>query len=196
MTLGEQLYNSTLSYSHDIPHTVPPLSAAISDNKTYEKGDAVNISCSGQGFPDTFYQWQVNGTDIHEETSTTLTIFNVNVSTGGRYTCVVFNSAGSVSASNFVFISPYFTTQPEDREVYNGSNITLMCEAEAFPTPHYQWRRVNGSAIRNTVVGVNSNILSFNPIMFGDEGNYLCNAASRSVTIQSNNVILRGNYFI
>ena len=170
-----------------------PLVTVISENQTYERGDRVTINCLAIGGPDIFYQWLVNDTDISGETSTTLMISNVNASTGGKYSCVVYNSAGDDTTSTFVFISPYFTTQPEDRGGYNGSNIILLCEAAAFPAPYYQWARVNGPAVRDNVLGVNSTKLSFKPLMFGDGGTYMCNATSRDITIQSNLISLRGN---
>ena len=64
---------------------------------------------------------------------------NVNASSGGEYSCVVSNNAGDDFANTFVFISPYFTTQPENRGRLNGSKLTLLCVAEAFPAPQYQW---------------------------------------------------------
>ena len=152
----------------------------------------MTINCLGQGFPDIFYQWQANGTDLFGETSTTLMLYNVNASTGGEYSCVVSNSAGDNSANTFVFIFPYFTTQPEDRGGSSGSILTMVCMAEAFPTPQYQWARVNSAAIRDAVLGINSTILSFNPLTFGDEGSYFCNATSGSIIVQSNLVVLRG----
>ena len=165
----------------------------ISENQTYEKGDNITINCIAMGSPDIFYQWQANGTDISGETFTTLMLFTVNTSAGGKYSCVASNHAGDDSASTFVFISPYFTTQPVDRGGLNGSNVILMCVAAAFPSPQYQWEQVEGPAIRDSLLGINSATLSFNPLMFGDEGKYLCNATSREITIQSNQVTLRGN---
>ena len=151
----------------------------------------MTINCLGQGFPDIFYQWQANGTNISGETSATLMLSNVNASSGGEYSCVVSNSVGDDSANTFVFIFPYFTTQPEDRGGSNGSTLTMKCMAEAFPTPQYQWAQISGAAIREAVLGIKSTMLSFNPLIFGDEGSYFCNATSSSVTVQSNLVVLR-----
>ena len=170
-----------------------PLVYNISENQTYERGDNITINCLAMANSDISYQWQANSTNISGETSTTLVLSNVNASSGGKYSCVAFNRAGNGSASAFVFISPYFSTQPEDGRGSNGFNVILVCVAEAFPAPQYKWERVEGQAIRDTVLGVNSTTLSFNPLIFGDEGNYLCNAISREVTIQSNLVTLRGN---
>ena len=106
---------------------------------------------------------------------------------------MVSNSAGDDSASTYVFISPYITTQPEDSGGPNGSKVILLCEAEAFPSPQYQWKRVDGVPIRDTVLGVNSTMLFFNPLVFGDEGSYFCNAILGGVTTQSNLVTMTGN---
>ena len=173
---------------------VAPLVTFISANETYERGKNVTLNCSAIGGPDIFYQWQANGTDISWEISTTLILSKVNASTGGEYNCIVSNSAGEDSASTFVFISPYFTTQPENRGGNNGFNVTLICEAEAFPAPQYQWAREDVAAIRDAVLGFNSTMLSFYPLMFGDEGNYFCNATSGSRSIQSSLVTLSGKY--
>ena len=120
---------------------------------------------------------------------------NVNASNGGDYSCVVFTSAGANFASTFVFISPYFTAQPENRGGSNESNINLICEAGAFPAPQYQWERVEGETIRDAILGVNSTMWSFSPLVFGDEGSYFCNVTSRRVTIRSNLVTLTGNSY-
>ena len=55
---------------------------------------------------------------------------------------------------------------------------------------------MNGAAIRDTVLGINSTILTFNPLIFGDEGNYFCNVTSRGVTVQSNFVTITGKSHI
>ena len=173
--------------------TVAPLVSSTSTNQTYKRGDTITLNCSARGGPDIFYQWGVNSKNISGATFATLMISNVNASTGGEYSCVVSNSAGDDSASTFVFISPYFTTQPENSGSLNGSKLILKCLAEAFPAPQYQWARVEGAPIKDAVLGINSTVLTFNPLIFGDEGSYFCNATSVGVTVQSNLVTLTGN---
>jgi len=67
----------------------------------------------------------------------------------------------------------------------------LACEAEAFPEPQYQWMRVGGMFSEN-VAGVDSSLLVFNPVIFGDEGDYYCSATSNRVTVTSDNATLTG----
>ena len=121
----------------------------------------------------------------------TLTLTDVNASTGGMYTCVVTNAAGNDSDSTFLFIAPYFITEPVDEDVSNGSSVTLHCTAEAFPSPSYQWARTNIEPIREELQ-TSLNVLSFNPVLFGDEGNYYCNASSRGEVVRSQDATLTG----
>ena len=145
--------------------------------------------CTSQGGPNNTYQWQANDTDISGETMETLTLTNVNASTGGMYTCVVNNAAGSDSDSTFLFIAPYFITEPVEHLTANGSTITLQCVAEAFPSPSYQWARTDGMPIRPELLS-DTNVFVFNPVLFGDEGDYYCNATSRKEVTRSQDVTI------
>ena len=137
-------------------------------NQTYGEGDNATLECSSDGGPNNTYQWQVNSSDITGQTSPVLMIPNVEASNGGMYTCVVSNAAGSDDASTFLFVSPYFTTQPVDTLTDYGSSITLLCEAEAFPSPDYQWGRADGVPIRGGITNY-TNMLIIDFVMFGDE---------------------------
>ena len=164
---------------------VAPLVAEISGDQTYSRGDNATLSCSALGGPEVYFQWQFNRLDLSDETNSTLNITNVDASLGGVYTCVVSNSAGNDSDSSSVFIAPYFVTFPEDVDGVAGSSQSLVCVAEAFPNPMYQWTKLVGS-IRAGVNGTTSERLMFGSLVVGDEGSYYCNATSRMLTIQSN----------
>ncbi len=150
----------------------------------------MTLSCSALGGPDLFYRWQANASYLVGENSSTLMLSNVDASDGGDYTCVVFNSAGNTSATTSVFIMPYFTVQPDDAGSANGSGIILTCQAEAFPSPSYEWIQVGGS-IRSDL-SVDSEVLVFNTLLFGDEGDYVCNVTSAETVISSKTVTLSG----
>ena len=121
------------------------------------------------------------------------TLSNVNASSGGKYTCVVSNVLGNYSASTFAFIAPYTTSPLMDVGGSNGSTLTLMCPVEAFPAPQVQWARMDGADIRVAVVGP---VLTFDPLMFGDEGLYFCSATSTNLNIQSSNSTVGGEHFV
>ena len=165
------------------------MSASV--NQTYFQSDVASLSCTSIGGPNNAYQWQANDTDIPGETMENLTLTNVNASTGGMYTCVVTNAAGNDSDSTFLFIAPFFITQPVDEETSNGSSVTLQCVAEAFPSPSYLWARSDGALIREDVITSVYN-LSINPVLFGDEGDYYCNATSRNEVARSHDATISG----
>jgi len=160
-------------------------------NMVFDRGDNVTLNCSAQGGPDNTYQWQQNGTDLDNETMQNLAITQISLADGGEYTCVVSNAAGSGSASTLLNVSPEIVLDPTDVNARNGTMHMLMCEAEAFPEPRYQWMHVGGTFGEN-VVGVNSSLLVFNPVIFGDEGDYYCRATSNGVTVTSDSATLTG----
>ena len=71
---------------------------------------------------------------------------------------------------------------------------TLVCEAEAFPEPQYQWVRVSGTFDEN-VAEVDNNVLVFTPVRFGDAGEYYCIATSNGHSVESNTSTLTGISF-
>ena len=174
-------------------NTVSPLTIIDpqSINQTYHRNDTANLVCASSGGPNNAFQWQANDTDITGETMENLTLTNVNASTGGMYTCVVTNAAGSDYDSTFLFIAPYFTTEPISVETSDASSVTLLCVAEAFPDPSYLWSRADDVPTRGAVAN-DTNTLVFSPVFFGDEGDYYCNATSREAVARSQDVTLTG----
>ena len=162
-------------------------------NMVFERGNNATFNCTAQGGPGNTYQWQRNGTNLDDETTQTLAITRISVNDGDEYTCIVSNVAGNDTASTSLFVYPEITLDPVS--VLNATNGTvhiLTCEAVGFPEPLYRWVRVSGT-FRGNVVGVNSSILVFSPVIFGDEGEYYCTATSNNVTVMSQNATLTGN---
>ncbi len=190
------MYKATILYCNKILYflVVSPLVTFITENQAYNRRDDVTLNCSALGGPDLFYRWQANASYLAGENSSTLMLSNVDASDGGDYTCVVFNSAGNTSATTSVFILPYFTVQPDDAGITNGSSISLTCQAEAFPSPSYEWIQVGGSIRSGLSVG--SEVLVFDPLLFGDEGDYVCNVTSAETVISSNTVTLSGKFLL
>ena len=164
----------------------PDASITTLVNQTYQFGATAMLACSSMGGPDNMYQWLFNGSDILGETSVTLTRASVTAATGGEYSCRVSNAAGSNTADSFIFIAPYFVTQPMDIAVMAQSTINLICDVEAFPYPSYQWWRLDGAAIRSGVITTSRNLVF--SATFGDEGDYYCVASSLMGQIRSRNV--------
>ena len=120
---------------------------------------------------------------------------NVTATTGGMYTCVVTNIAGSNNASTFVFIFPYFINHPHSDEVSVGSAVVLICDAVSFPSPDYLWQRSDGGNISSDTV-INERNLSISRVEYGDEGGYFCNALVGEDSVQSQIAIVTGNYAV
>ncbi len=168
----------------------------LSPDQLYSRGSNVVLLCVVQGGPRNSIQWLLNKEVLSEELISSnvsmLTLLNVTGADGGMYTCNVTNRAGTSNATTSVFISPYFTSRPQNVGGVNGSMVTLTCMAEAFPEPEYQWLRADGETIREAIMGENSAILLLSPLMFGDEGLYFCRVTSGGRIIDSNNATLSG----
>ena len=177
-------------------YAVAPLTTIIhtSVNQTYDRGDIAVLSCISLGGPDNTYQWQANDTDISGEIMENYSVADVDASAGGVYTCVVTNAAGSDADSTFLFIASYFVVEPINQEVANGSLVTLTCIAEAFPSPNYLWARTDTMPIREELI-TNTSSLIFDPVLFGDEGDYYCNATSREEVAKTQDATLTGNNY-
>ena len=159
-------------------------------NQLYNEGDTATLECSSIGGPENMYQWQFNGSNIPGEISPTLVLPSVEGSDGGMYTCVVSNAAGSDNVSTLLYVSPYFITQPVDMLTTNGSSITLLCTAGAFPSPEIHWARADGE-IRDEI-DTDMPTLLIDSVMFGDEGDYFCIASSQNLTKSSSSATLTG----
>ncbi len=161
-------------------------------DQTSNQGDTVALQCTAMGGPDNTFRW-LDSSNSPVSTSAMLILTNVMATDGGVYTCEVNNTAGTSSDITSVSISPYFTSQPQAMGGNNGTMVTLTCEAEAFPAPTYQWSRVDGGTIRTEVMGQDSTVLVFDPLLFGDEGDYFCTAISNGDEAQSENVTVTGS---
>ena len=136
----------------------------------------VTFNCSVQGGPNISYQWQRNGVSLPNEISDIFVIVNASAASGGNYTCIASNVAGSGSYTASLLVAPTFITQPVNQQVSNGSTTNFTCVAESFPNPEYTWEKyIEESGSYYTVN--NGSVLEFTPAMFGDEGSYRCVAS-------------------
>ena len=155
-------------------------------------GNNVTFTCTAQGGPNNMFQWQKDGQELFGESQSTLTLTTVNATDGGLYTCAVTNAAGNDSSDITLNISPYFIVQPNDTLTNNGDSLTLTCGAEGFPDPVYQWFRNDNEMVRSNLTGDNSSMLLFDPVLFGDEGDYYCTATSNGISVNSTTATLTG----
>jgi hypothetical protein len=157
-------------------------------NQTYSQEDRAVLVCTSMGGPGNTYQWQANRTNLNNETLPILVVFNITAYSGGEYTCVVSNPAGSHSASTFLFVYPYFLSHPSDMQVSLGSALLLTCDAVGFPSPQYRWQRADGMQIMGDTL-IERRVLN-KTAGSGDGGEYFCIAFSRGMSIQSHNALI------
>lgn len=138
----------------------------------FEQGTNATLTCNNQGGPNNTIIWEVDGGHLPIANSHQISVL-VNVSSGGNYTCTVSNAAGSETDSTMLYVYPVITQNPDQFvDAINGSTIDFSCDAESFPEPMYQWVRPDGLVVRNEVI--RTNVLGFDPVLFGDEGTYIC----------------------
>ena len=175
------------------PSVSPEGSVEVSPlNETFDQGDNVTFTCSARGGPDNTFQWLRNGAELVGETSEIIVIPDVIFMSGDEYTCMVSNAAGNESVSTFLFVRPEITLNPMDMNTTNDSFLMIMCDAEAFPCPEFQWIHVGGD-IGSNIMGADTNLLVFNPVLFGDEGDYFCTATSNGILVSSESATVTGN---
>ena len=173
----------------------------------FEQGTNGTLTCNNQGGPNNTIIWVVDKDRLPISNSHQISVL-VNVSSGGNYTCTVSNAAGSETDSTMLYVHPVITQNPDQFvDAINGSITDISCDAESFPEPMYQWVRPDGLLVRNEVTDeYRTNVLGFDPVLFGDEGAYICRAfitingttidvnstaavlTSKSVIIHSHNV--------
>ena len=183
----------------------------ISPDQLHSSGGNATFLCEAVEGLQSNVTWLRGETELvvsNNSSLSVLTLLNVTAADGGEYTCQVSTEVGTSFAATQLFISPYFTTLPEDTTGANGTTATLTCEAEGYPEPEYQWSRADGTStemgsgmgsgmLLNPMQdemplgeigegsGVLAGMLEFTPALFGDEGNYTCTATSGSISIQS-----------
>ncbi|MDO8543757.1 MAG: immunoglobulin domain-containing protein [Opitutaceae bacterium] len=130
---------------------------------------AATLRVSAIGTPTPTYQWQKDGADLAGATNSALTFEHATLANAGRYTVVVSNSMGSVTAAASLFVraAPIIIASPTDQTADAGTSVRLSVEAAGYPAMTYQWRR-NGTA----VAGATNSTLVFASVRNTEAGRY------------------------
>ncbi|MBI5766258.1 MAG: immunoglobulin domain-containing protein [Verrucomicrobia bacterium] len=177
--------------------TTPPTTAASAptitrqpQSQTLRVGDSLTLSLSVTASPAPTFQWQRNSAALAGATSDTFQLAAVRVEDAGTYTCIVTNSAGSVTSSPatitvsvpppIVTAAPTISTPPASLVVDVGQTAAFSVTASGTPAPSYQWRR-NGTAL----TGATNTSLSITATRVDDAGNYDCVVTNSAGTITS-----------
>jgi alpha-tubulin suppressor-like RCC1 family protein len=161
----------------------PPYSQTV-----YKGGDAA-FAAPFLGAAPVSYQWLQNATNVVNGTNATLVITNVQFTDAGAYQLVVSNAYGAVASApavlTIVDTAPFFTVQPTNRWVIQGSNATLSASAGGLPTLYYQWQLNGGD-----VAGATNATITVTNAQLANEGNYSLVASNAHGVMTSSNAFL------
>uniref|UniRef100_A0A3Q4HTJ7 Hemicentin 1 n=1 Tax=Neolamprologus brichardi TaxID=32507 RepID=A0A3Q4HTJ7_NEOBR len=169
---------------------VPPViignSGAVEELAAVLDG-SVSIECVATGSPLPQLNWLRNGLPLPVSShirllsaGQVLRVARIQVSDGGRYTCVASNRAG-VDNKHYnlqVHVPPGLdgAGSTEDVTVVAGNLASLLCVADGTPTPTVSWLKDGATLVPDRhVVLLNSNTnLRIRQAQVGDTGRYTC----------------------
>ena len=165
-------------------------------SQTVSAGNNASFAVVASGTAPLSHQWRLNGANINGATGATLTLTSVTVGqSGGNYSCVVTNIAGSATSStatltvNAALIAPTITTQPVSRTVTAGTNVSFTIAATGTAPLSYQWRLNSVD-----VGGATSSTLTLTSVTTGQSGgSYSCFVSNVAGTATSSAATLTVN---
>ena len=169
---------------------------------TVNTGSTATFTISASGKPTPTYQWRFDGTSLTDETSTTLTINDVQDTNTGSYDAVVTNDVGTVT-SNIATLSVYFnpvppvpptplpptiTEQPLNQTVVVGDGAVFNVNASGESPFAYQWFKDD-----TEIVGATGNTHIIQTSTLNDAGIYKATVTNIAGTTTSNTATLTVN---
>jgi alpha-tubulin suppressor-like RCC1 family protein len=179
--------NSFGSISSDmLLNVVPLLITAQPQGLTAAGGDTVSFSVTVAGLGLT-YQWLFNGSNLAGQTSSTLTLTNLQLNQAGNYSVVVSNSYGAVTSTPAALtVVPFFiTVQPQSKTVYSGTNVVLSGAAQGQGPFAWQWL-FNGA----TLPGATDSSLTLSNVQTSQSGSYTLQISDAFGTLVTSNAQL------
>lgn len=153
---------SVISGPAQLTVLVPPLIVTQPASVTVIAGSTANFTVSASGTAPLTYQWTFGGTDLPNETNTSLSIPSAGAANEGVYRVRVANAAGealSDPANLVVLVPATITQQPQSKTVFAGGNATLQVVASGSQPISYQWF-INGT--NRLTFGTNATLMLSN----------------------------------
>ena len=168
---------------------------------TVNTGSTATFTISASGKPTPTYQWRFDGTSLTDETSTTLTINDVQDTNTGSYDAVVTNDVGTVTSNiaTLTIVSPtppvppsptppVITEQPSSQTVVVGDGAAFNVNATGESPFAYQWFKDN-----TEIVGATGNTHIIQTSTLNDVGDYKATVTNIAGTTTSNIATLTVN---
>ncbi len=135
------------------------------------------------------FRWRFNGAVIPGATNGTLVLSNIQPAQAGRYSVLLYDSAGSalsMDATQTVLLPVTFSVHPTNQNVLPGTNVTLTALAVGNGTLRYQWR-FEGADIPDAT---NNTYTFFGANLTNHHGNFSCVVTDSVSTATSSNAFI------
>ena len=167
---------SALSSSATLAITAVPVIYAQPANQAVNPGGTATFSVFAVGAGALTYQWLFNGTDLPGETSTNLTVVNVQGPNAGAYTVEISDALGSVvsqPAMLIVLVKAAVIEAPQSQTVVQGdtASFRVVVNSDATVPIGFRWRH-GVSTVTNIVVNGPECIFTLPNVGLDDAGNY------------------------
>ncbi|XP_068685522.1 hemicentin-1-like isoform X2 [Montipora foliosa] len=157
----------------------PPTITVISPNQTVNESNDVRLSCHASGTPPPSITWsKASNEEKTLNSSTVLSLKNINRNQDGLYLCTAINGPGKAIASVRVTVhySPSITQSTKRYNVTERHDVCLECISDGKPPPVVTWTKIGG-LIGSVPYPVHQRL----PIMNANRtaaGTYMCTAVN------------------
>ena len=188
-------FDTTLFEVEFIPGATPPSVTTDPQSQTVLVGQNANFNVLASGTFPLGYQWYYNtNTVLTNQTGSTLTVTNAQLTDAGGYSVIVSNAYGlatSAVAQLSVNIpdSPSIITQPQDQTVSLGGNATFTVTAGGSEPLSYQWYFNTNTPLANAT----DPALTITNVQPTNAGTYSVTVSNLAGGITSSNAILAIN---
>ncbi|XP_039213555.1 hemicentin-1 isoform X2 [Crotalus tigris] len=148
----------------------------------------VLLPCKASGTPHPVISWQKEGVSVITTGNRytvlpngSLQIAKVAVEDAGTYMCVAQNPSGTAlgKIKLKIQVPPVIKSHPREYVIIMDKPVTLLCEAEGYPTPLIAWQKneqIITESMRRRVLSTGGLQIAFVQPM--DTGHYTCNATN------------------
>lgn len=170
--------------------TYPPFINAQPQSVSAPLGGSATFTVAATGTGVLNYQWTLNGTNLPNATSSSLTITSVQTNSVGNYAVSIANLYGSTNSATAALTlqnsAPIITSQPQNVSVpERGYNPTFGVAVVGTPPFSYQWS-FNGTNLPNETNWT----FMVNNAQLSDAGNYAVTISNPYGITNSANAVL------